>query len=137
MKIGMKSGLIRTMAAGFVACVLVAVLAGCGGNKGSAKSDAAQLERAFGLKAGAPPFQESTPAGVASQAVAALRAQDWPRALPLLDWMRRYASLTADQARGVQNAYATTFLRLTEQAAKGNGDAKAALDRAKQEADRR
>jgi len=74
---------------------------------------------------------------VASRAVAALRAQDWPRAITLLDWMRLYASLTADQAHAVQNAYANAHLRLTEQAAKGNADAKAALDRTKQEADRR
>jgi len=37
----------------------------------------------------------------------------------------------------VQNAYANANVRLVEQAAKGNAEAKAALDRAKQEADRR
>jgi hypothetical protein len=51
--------------------------------------------------------------------------------------MRLYARVTADQARAVQNAYANAHLHLTEQAAKGNAEANAALDRAKQEADRR
>ena len=120
-----------------VACLLTAAFAGCGGGKGSAKSDAAALERAFGLNAGAAPSQEPTPAGAASRAVAALRAQDWPRAVSLLNWMRLYASLTVEQARAVQNAYANANVRLVEQAAKGNAEAKAALDRAKQEADRR
>jgi hypothetical protein len=137
MSIAMKPGLIRTMAITVAACFLAAGLAGCGGGKGSARSDAADLERAFDLKPGAAPSQESTPAGVASRAVAALRARDWPRAVSLLNWVRLYASLTVDQARAVQNAYANAHLRLTEQAAKGNAEAKAALDRAKQEADRR
>jgi len=95
------------------------------------------LERAFGLKAGGTPSQESTPPAVASRAAAALKAQDLPRALSLLGWMRTHASLTAEQSRAVQTAYATAIARLTEQAAKGNAQAKAALDRAKQEADRR
>ena len=133
----MKAGLMRMVAVSVVACFLAAGLAGCSGGKGSTKSDATELERAFGLKAGAAPSQESTPAGVASRAVAALRAQDWSRAVSLLNWMRLYASLTVDQARAVQNAYADAHLRLTEQAAKGNTEARAALDRAKQEADRR
>ena len=133
----MKAGLMRMVAVSVVACFLAAGLPGCSGGKGSTKSDAAELERAFGLKAGAAPSQESTPAGVASRAVAALRAQDWSRAVSLLNWMRLYANLTADQARTVQNAYANAYLCLTELAAKGNAEAKAALDRAKQEADRR
>ena len=132
-----KSHLARSGAALVVAFVLAAALAGCGGSKGSARSDAAELERAFGLKAGAAPSQEPTPAGAASRAAAAPRAQDWPRAMSLLNWMRLYASLTADQARAVQNAYGDAHLRLSELAAKGNAEAKAALDRAKQEADRR
>jgi hypothetical protein len=74
---------------------------------------------------------------VASRAVAALRTQDWPRAMSLLSWIRLNPGLTLDQARAVQNAYANAYLRLTEQAAKGNAEAKAALDRVKQEADRR
>ena len=120
-----------------MACWLTVGLLGCGGNRTSAGADAKELEQAFGLKAGAAPSQESTPAGAASRAVAALRAQDWSRAVSLLNWMRLYASLTVDQARAVQNAYADAHLRLTEQAAKGNAEAKAALDRTKQEADRR
>ena len=128
----MKARLTRMVAVSVLACFLATGLAGCGGSKGSARSDVAQLERAFGLKPGAAPSQDSTPAGVASRAAVALRAQDWPGAVSLLNWMRLYASLTADQARAVQNAYANAHLRLKEQAAKGNADAKAALDRAKQ-----
>ena len=112
-------------------------LLGCGGKITSTKSDAAGLERAFGLKAGEAPSQEPTPAGVASRAVAALRAQDWPRAMSLLDWLRRHASLTVDQARAVQNAYGNASIRLSELADKGNAEAKAALDRSKREAERR
>ena len=119
------------------ACWLTIGLLACGGNKTSAGADAKELEQAFGLTAGAAPSQEPTLAGVASRAVAALHAQDWPRAMSCLNWMRQYASLTVDQARTVQTAYANAYLRLTELAAKGNAEAKAALDRAKQEADRR
>jgi hypothetical protein len=133
----MKTGLKHRVAVSVVACFLAAGLAGCGGGKSSAKSDATELERAFGLKAGDAPSQESTPAGVASRAVAAIRAQDWPRALSLLNWMRMYASLTSDQARAVQSAYVNAHLRLSELAATGNAEAKAALDRAKQQVDRR
>jgi len=133
----MKTGLMRVAAIKILICFLAAALAGCSGGNGSPKSDAAELERAFALKAGAQPSPESTPAGVASRAVAALRAQDWARAISLLDWLRLYARLTADQARVVQRAYADAHIRLTQQAANGNAEAKAALDRAKQEAERR
>lgn len=133
----MKAKLICRWAAIVMACFLGVVWTGCGGGKGSVKSDAAELERAFGLKAGDAPSQESTPPAVASRAVAALKAQDWPGALSLLNWLRLYASQTPDQARAVQNAFANVHLQVTELAAKGNPDAKAALERAKQEADRR
>jgi hypothetical protein len=133
----MKAELMCRVAAVVVACFLGIVWTGCGGGKGSVKSDAAELERAFGLKAGDAPSQESTPPAVASRAVGALKAQDCPRALPLLNWLRLYASLTVDQARAVQNAYASVHLQVGALAANGNPEAKAALDRAKQEADRR
>lgn len=132
----MKTGLMR-VAVKILICFLAAVLAGCGGDNGSPKSDAAELERAFALKTGEQPSQESTPAGVASRAVAALRAKEWSRALSLLNWIRLYASLTPDQAHAVQKAYADAHHRLTQQAAKGDAKAQAALDRARQEADRR
>ena len=120
-----------------LACLLAASLVGCGGKKSSAKADSMELERAFGLKPGAPPSEEPTPAGLASRAVAAIRAQDWPKAVSLLGQLRRARDLTADQMHAVHNAQGNANVRLAELAGKGNAEAKAALDRAKQEADRR
>jgi hypothetical protein len=120
-----------------MACWLTVGLLGCGGSRTSAGASAEELKQAFGFKVGDAPSDEPTVKGVASRAIAALRAQDWPKALSLLSWIRLNSGLTLDQARAVQNAYANAHLRLTELAAKGNAEAKAALDRAKQEADRR
>ncbi len=127
----------RFVVVGFLVLFLASGLYGCGRDKGSAKSDAGELEQAFGLISGAPPSQESTPEAVASRAVEALRAQDWPRALSLLEWMRVYAKLTPDQARVVQKVSGKVYIRISELAANGNAEAKAALDRARKEAERR
>ena len=126
-----------TAAVAVLAGWLAVGLLGCGGNQSSPGVDAKELERAFGLAHGAAPSEGDAPPAVASRAVAFLNAQSWINALSILDWMRKYANLTADQAHAVQNAYANVSVRVTELAAKGNPEARATLDRAKQEADRR
>ena len=116
--------------------ILCISLTGCG-KKASSKADAAELERAFALKSGAPPSEEATPAGLASRAVAAIKAQDWPKAVSLLGQLRKVRDLTSDQMQAVHNAQGNANVRLVELAGKGNAEAKAALDRSKREADTR
>lgn len=133
----LKAGAVRILAAAFLAVLLAAGLTGCGEGISSPKSDVKDLERVFELKPGTPPSPEPTAAAGAARAVAAIREQDWPRALSHLNWMRMYGNLTPDQARAVQTAYASAHRRLSELAANGNLNAKTALDRVKQEAERR
>lgn len=133
----MKPNLTHPLIVILIVGLLGTTLVGCGGQKSSPKADAMELEQAFGLKAGAPPSDEATPAGRASRAVAAIRAQDWVKSVALLDQLRRVRDLTAAQMQAVHNAQGNANVRMVELAAKGNADAKAALDRSKREADAR
>jgi hypothetical protein len=133
----LKQYLTGTLLLAVLIPLLSASLVGCGGKNASPKADAMELEQAFGLKPGAPPSEEPTPAGLASRAVAAIRAQDWPKAVSLLGQLRRARELTADQMHAVHNAQGNANVRLVELAGKGNAEAKAALDRSKREADAR
>jgi len=112
---------------------LAACLLGCG-SKASPKADATELERVFGLKAGAPASDEPTAAGLASRAVAALRAQEWPKAVVLLEQIRKGRGLTAEQSRAVHNATANALGRVIEQADKGDADAQRLLEARKKSA---
>ena len=132
----MKRYLSCTVLVTAVTCFLALGLTGCG-KKASSKADAMELEQAFGLKPGAPPSEETTPAGLASRAVAAIHAQDWPKTVSLLGQLRRARDLTADQMHAVHNAQGNANVRLVELACKGDAEAKAALDRSKREADAR
>ena len=130
----------RYLGSTFLLAVIIsffsAGLTGCG-KKASANADAMELEQAFGLKPGAPPSEETTSAGMASRAVAAIHAQDWPKAISILGQLRRARDLTADQMHAMHNAQGNANVRLAELAGKGNAEAKAALDRSKREADSR
>jgi hypothetical protein len=132
----MKLHLVCTLLLSILVSSLCASLTGCG-KKASSKADAMELEQAFGLKPGAPPSEETTPAGLASRAVAAIHAQDWSKAVSLLGQLRRSRDLTADQMHAVHNAQGNANVRLVELAAKGNAEAKAAMERSKSEADQR
>ena len=116
--------------------LLSASLTGCG-KRASAKTDAVELEQAFGLKAGAPPSEDPTLAGLASRAVAAIQARDWSKAVSLLGQLRRAGDLTPDQMHAVHNAQGNANVRLVELAGKGNAEAQAAVENAKQAADQR
>jgi len=120
-----------------LSAVLCVAVGGCGGKKASPKADAAELERAFVLQAGATPADSQTPAGLAAGAVAAIKTQDWVKAVGFLDQLRRIRGLTADQMQAVHNAGANAYVRLVELANQGSTEAKAVLDRSKREADRR
>ena len=133
----MKPNLTHPLIVILIVGLLGTTLVGCGGHKSSPKADSLELEQAFGLKAGAQPSDEAPPAGRASRAVAAIRAQDWVKSLALLEQLRRVRDLTAAQMQAVHNAQGNANVRMVELAAKGNADAKAALDRSKREADAR
>jgi len=114
---------------GFVAALVAAIaLCGCGQHKASPKADASELERAFALKPGAPLGDEQTPAALAAKAVAAIRAQDWTKAVPILTQLRTTKGLTAQQLEAVHNANGNAYVRLVEMDKKGNPDAKATLE---------
>ena len=114
---------------GFVTCLIAAlVFCGCGQNKASPKVDALELERAFALKPGAIPGDEPSPAALAAKAVTAIRAQDWPKAVPILTQLRKTKGLTAQQLVAVHNANGNAHVRLVEMDKKGNPDAKATLE---------
>jgi hypothetical protein len=110
---------------------------GCGGEKASLKADAGQLEQAFGIKPGAGSSGDNSPADLAARAVAAIRAGDWVKAVPILAQLRTSKGLTADQFQAVHNANGNAYVKLVELADKGNADAKAVLDSLKKERDRR
>jgi hypothetical protein len=133
----MKANLTCTVIVTALVCLMAAGLVGCGGKKSSARTDAMELERAFGLVPGVAPSEEPTPAGLASRAVAAIRAQDWPKAVSVLGQLRKVRDLTSEQMQAVHNAQGNANVRLVELAAKGNAEAKAALDRSKREAESR
>ena len=118
---------------------LVGALAwcGCGQKKASPKADAGELERAFSLQPGAVPGDETTPAGLAAKAVAAIRAQDWVNAVPMLTQLRTTKGLTPQQFEAVHNANGNAYVRLVELANKGNQEAKETLQMLKKAADRR
>jgi len=130
----------RSLACAVLLTILVsflsASLTGCG-KRTSAKADAVELEQAFDLKAGAPPSEDPTPAGLASRAVAAIQARDWSKAVSLLGQLRRAGDLTPDQMHAVHNAQGNANVRLVELAGKGNAEAQAAVENAKQAADQR
>lgn len=114
---------------GFVVALVAAIaLCGCGQNKASPKADVSELERAFALKPSATPGDEQTPAALAAKAVAAIRAQDWTKAVPILTQLRTTKGLTAQQLEAVHNANGNASVRLVEMANKGNQDAKATLE---------
>jgi hypothetical protein len=116
---------------------MVLASSGCGGEKASPKADAGQLEQAFGIKAGATSAGDNSPADLAARAVAAIRAGDWVKAVPILTQLRTTKGLTAHQFQAVHNANGNAYVRLVELADKGNADAKAVLDWLKKERDRR
>lgn len=111
--------------------------AGCGQKKASPKADRLALEQAFNLPAATPAPNGNSPAAVAAKAVAAIKAEDWVTAVPLLHQLRSMPGLTADQFEAVHNANGNAYVRLVEMADRGSVEAKAVLDRLKQEHDRR
>lgn len=133
----MKQHFLKDLLRGLLVCAFVTGWAGCGGKDNSPKADVAELERAFNLTAGAPASGEATPAGQAARAVVAIRAQDWAKAVALLDQLRHVRGLTADQMHAVHNASANAFVRLAELASRGSADAQTLLDRMKKEQERR
>ena len=104
---------------------------GCGW-KASPKPDIADLEQAFGLTPGALALPDNTPAGAASRAAAAIRAQDWIKTVALLDQLQHARGLTADQMQAVHNASANAYVRMVQLPARGDADAQksAELDQA-------
>jgi hypothetical protein len=117
----------RKVLVGLGSGLIAAILCSCSQNKASPKADASELERAFALTAGAIPTDEPTTAALAVKAVAAIRAQDWPKAVPILTQLRTTRGLTAQQLEAVHNANGNAYVRLVEMAKKGSEDAEATL----------
>lgn len=117
--------------------LLILACGGCGSGPklASPRDDAAALEKAFQLSAAANP--SSGPAALAARAVAAIRAEDWVTAVPLLHQLRTTAGLTAEQFEAVHNANGNAYVRLVEMADRGSAEARGVLDRLKKQQDRR
>jgi hypothetical protein len=122
------SWLFRIVAGLALAFGLAGGLIACGGKTPSAKAEATELEQAFGLKGGAAPLDEATPAGLASRAVGAMRAEDWAAAMAALERLRRTKALSPDQARAVHNASANIYVRVAELAGRGDAQAQQVLE---------
>jgi hypothetical protein len=115
---------------------LLATLAGCG-SKG-ATSSAAELEKAFPA---APTAGIATPSGPiqthVTAAATAIKDKHYEAAITELDSLRAQRGLTPDQYLTLNKISGEVMQKLVALAEKGDAQAKAALDRLKQERDKR
>ena len=117
--------------------LVATALCGCEQKKASPKADATELERAFNLPASATDGNEKSPAALAAKAVAAIRDQDWVKAVPVLTQLRTTKGLTPQQFEAVHNANGNAYVKLVELADKGDQNAKATLEALSRSASRR
>ena len=113
-----------------MACL--AATAGCG-KRADVKSEATELQKAF---ASASPVLGTDSAqnviqSHAAAAVAALKANDYPTASDQLMALQHLKGLTAEQRMTVNHASGTLVQELIARSAKGDSQAKAALERRK------
>jgi hypothetical protein len=121
----------------FLAIAGLMAITGCGGS-GSGSPSAAELDKAFATAAKA--TTDSGPASNqkrAAAAAAAIRARDYPKAMEELETLRVQKGLTPDQYMILNKVSGELMQKLVAQADKGNVQAKAALDRLKQQRDQR
>ena len=117
-------------AAGLVAA------AGCGGDGGASPS-AADLDKAFAANSKTGAVAGAAMQPHAAAAVLALKAKDYPKAMAELEALRTQSGLTPDQYMTLNKVSGDVVQKLATLADKGDAQAKAALERLKQERDRR
>ena len=115
-----------------MACL--AATAGCG-KRADVKSEATELEKAFASARPAPGTNSAQDAiqERAAAAVAALKSSAYAAASDQLMALQRLKGLTAEQRMAVNHASSTLVQALVARSAKGDSQAKAALERRKNE----
>jgi hypothetical protein len=109
------------------------IAAGCGSRE--SKPNAAELETAFAIKAGTD-TGASAAQSHAAVAAKAIRAADYLKAMEEMELVRMQAGLTPDQYLALNKVSGDVMQKLVTQADKGDAQAKAALERLRQERDK-
>ena len=121
--------------------ILVVSLAATGGcsKRADVKGEASELEKAFASTTPAPsPDSAQDSIGQhAAAAVAALKASDYSKASDELMELGKLKGLTAEQRMKLNQVSSTLMQELIARSAKGDTQAKAALERRRIEMDRR
>jgi hypothetical protein len=117
-----------------VLMVCLAATAGCG-KRADVKREAAELEKAFASASPAPGTDSAQDAiqERAAAVVAALKSRDYAAASDQLMALQRLKGLTAEQRMTVNHVSGTLVQELMARSAKGDAQAKAALERRKKE----
>jgi hypothetical protein len=118
-----------------IPALVLAGVAGCGGKAGELEKKALELEKVFAATTAQP--NASAGQGHASAAAAAIKAGDYPKAMLELSALQTQAGLTPEQRMTVNAVAGDVVPVLVKSAANGDAQAKAALERLKQERDRR
>ncbi len=118
-----------------VPALVLAGVAGCGGKAGELQKRALELEKVFAATSAQPNAGRGQ--SHASAAAAAMKAGDYPNAMLELSALQTQAGLTPEQRMTVNAVAGDVMQVLVKSAANGDAQAKAALERLKQERDRR